>query len=119
MALTDFMNEGYFARHLRQMHLHYRRRRDLLNCELQTQVSGLLEVHAPEAGMHLVGWVPHGKDAQRAANLTDQVGIEVKAISKYSLEPLSRGGLIFGYAGADEEAIILGVKKLAEELEQL
>jgi DNA-binding transcriptional MocR family regulator len=40
------------------------------------------------------------------------------AISKYSLEPLSRGGLIFGYAGTNEEAITLGVKKLAEVLKQ-
>jgi len=47
------------------------------------------------------------------------VGIQVLAISTYSLEPLSRGGLVFGYAGTDEEAIPLGVKKLAVALEHL
>jgi len=114
MALTDFMNEGYFARHLRHMLHHYRQRRDLLQQELQTHLGGLLEVHAPEAGMHLVGWLPPDKDDQRAAKLAAQVGIEIMAVSQYSLEPLSRGGLIFGYAGNDEKAITLGVKKLAE-----
>jgi GntR family transcriptional regulator / MocR family aminotransferase len=119
IALTDFMNEGYFARHLRHMLHHYRQRRDLLQRELQTRLGGLLEVQAPEVGMHLVGWLPPNKDDQRAAKLAAQVGIEVMSISKYSLEPLSRGGLIFGYAGNDEGAIILGVKKLAAALEQL
>ena len=74
-------------------------RRDLLQCELRAHLGGLLEVHAPEAGMHLVGWLPPGKDDQHAAKLAAQVGIEVMAISKYSLEPLSRGGLVFLFVG--------------------
>lgn len=119
MALFDFMNEGHFARHLRHMLQYYRQRRDLLHRELRAQLGGLLEVHAPEAGMHLVGWLPPGKDDKRAAKLAAQVGIEVMAISTYSLEPLPRGGLVFGYAGTGEEAILPGVKKLAAVLEQL
>jgi len=54
-----------------------------------------------------------------SAKLATGVGIEVMAISKYSLEPLSREGLVFGYAGTDEEAILHGVKTLAAALEQL
>ncbi len=119
MALTDFMNEGHFARHLRQMLHHYSRRRDLLHHELHTHLGGLLEVHAPEAGLNLVGWLPPGKDDQRASKLAAQVGIEVMAISTFSLEPLPRGGLLFGYAGTDEEAIPHEVKTLAAALEQL
>jgi GntR family transcriptional regulator / MocR family aminotransferase len=119
MALFDFLNEGHFARHLRQMLHHYRKRRDLLHRELRTHLRGLLEVHAPEAGLNLVGWLPPGKDDQRAAKLAARVGIEVMAISTFSLEPLPRGGLLFGYAGTDEEAILHGVKKLAAALEQL
>lgn len=77
MALTDFINEGYFARHLWHMLHHYSQRRDLLQRELQTHLGCLLEVHAPEARMHLVGWLPPNKDNQRAAKLAAQVGIEV------------------------------------------
>jgi GntR family transcriptional regulator / MocR family aminotransferase len=119
MALADFMNEGHFARHLRQMLQHYSQRRDLLHRELHAHLDGLLEVHAPEAGMHLVGWLTPGRDDQRAAKLAAQVGIEVMAISKYSLEPLPRGGLLFGYAGTNEEDILHGVKRLTAALEQL
>jgi GntR family transcriptional regulator/MocR family aminotransferase len=119
MALFDFLNEGYFARHLRHMLHHYRKRRDLLHRELRIHLGDLLEVHAPEAGMHLVGWLPPEKDDQRAANLAAQVGIQIMAISTYSLEPLPRGGLVFGYAGTDEDAIPHGVKRLAAALKQL
>ena len=119
IALTDFLNEGHFARHLRHVLHHYRQRRDLLYSELRAHLDGLLEVHAPEAGMNLVGWLPPDKDDQRAAKLAAQEGIQVMSISTYSLEPLSRGGLLLGYASTDEEAIPLGVKKLAAVLEQL
>ena len=119
IALTDFMQEGHYARHLRHMLQHYGRRRELLLGELRAHLGELLEVYTPEAGMHLVGWLPPDKDDQRAAELAAQVGIEVTSISGYSLEPLARGGLVFGYAGPNEESIRLGVKRLAAALKQL
>jgi GntR family transcriptional regulator/MocR family aminotransferase len=119
MALCDFLVEGHYARHLRRMLQHYRKLRELLQCELHLHLGSLLEVRAPEAGMQLVGWLPPGKDDQRAANLAAQVGLQVLPISRFSLEPLSRGGLVFGYAGTDEEAIPRGVKQLAAVLAHL
>jgi GntR family transcriptional regulator / MocR family aminotransferase len=119
MALFDFLHDGYYGRHVRQMLHHYSRLRDLLHRELCTHLGGLLEVHAPEGGLNLVGWLPPGKDDRRASRLAAQVGIEVMPISTFSLEPLPRGGLLFGYARTDEEAILHGVKTLAAALEQL
>jgi len=119
MALCDFLHEGHYARHLRHMRHHYKKLRDLLQRELHTHLGSLLEVRAPEAGMQLVGWLPPGKDDQHAAELAAQVGIQVLPISRFSLEPLPRGGLVFGYAGTNEEAIHPGVKRLAVALEQL
>ena len=119
MALTDFLNEGYYARYVRHMLHYYKKLRDLLYRELRTHLGGLLEVHAPEAGLNLVGWLPPGKDDQHASKLAAQVGIEVMPISTFSLEPLPRGGLLFGYARTDEETIPHKVKMLAAALEQL
>ena len=119
MALTDFIHEGHFARHLHHMLQHYRQRRDLLHDELRAHLGGLLDVYAPEVGMHLVGWLPPDKDDRRAAALAAAVGLEVTPISRHSLEPLPRGGLLFGYASTDPEGILLGVRRLAAALEQL
>ena len=119
MALSDFIGEGHFARHLRHMLQHYTQRRDLLHRELTAHLGDLLDVYVPEAGMHLVGWLPPDKDDRHASELAFRVGIEAAPISKYSLEPLPRGGLLFGYAGTNEESIRLGVKKLAAALKEL
>src|SRR6266540_154648 len=118
-ALAELFRSGYLARHLRHMRHYYKKLRDLLQRELHTHLGSLLEVRAPEAGMQLVGWLPPGKDDQHAAELAAQVGIQVLPISRFSLEPLPRGGLVFGYAGTNEEAIHPGVKRLAVALEQL
>jgi GntR family transcriptional regulator/MocR family aminotransferase len=119
MALCDFLHEGHYARHLRRMRHHYQKLRDLLSRELQAHLGGLLEVRASEVGMHLVGWLPPGKDDRHAAQLAAKIGIQVLPISTYSLEPLPRGGLVFGYAGTDEEAIPHEVKRLRAALEHL
>lgn len=119
MALADFMREGHFARHLRTMLHHYWQRRDVLQHERSTKLGALLDVHTPEVGMHLVGWLPPGKDDRHAAELAAKVGVEVTPISRYCLEPLERGGLHFGFTGVNEEEIVQGVRKLAGVLHNL
>ena len=119
MALADFMQEGHFARHLRQMLQHYSQRRELLHSELRTHLGDLLDVYAPEVGMHLVGWLPVGMDDRRAAALAAQAGLSVMPLSRFCLEPLPRGGLFFGFASTTEEEIRLGVQRLKEALSAL
>jgi GntR family transcriptional regulator/MocR family aminotransferase len=119
MALADFLSEGHFARHLRRMIPQYRRRRDCLYHELSAKLGGLLDSSLPEAGMELTGWLPPGTDDRRAADLAEEVGITVAPVSRFSLTPLPRGGLIFGFAGMNEEGIRRGVQDLAAALSRL
>jgi GntR family transcriptional regulator / MocR family aminotransferase len=119
MALCDFLREGYYVRYLRQMREHYQQRRELLLNALRTQLGGLLDVHAPEAGMRLVGWLPPDKDDRRAADLAATVGVEVAPLSRYSLSPLPRGGLLLSFANSNQEELLLGVKRLAAVLKEL
>jgi GntR family transcriptional regulator/MocR family aminotransferase len=119
MALADFLHDGHFARHLRRMSQNYSERRDCLHHALRAHLGHLLDIYLPEAGMQLVGWLPPGIDDRRATALAEDAGITVAPISRFSLEPLPRGGLLFGFAGTDEAAIELGVKKLAVAFEQL
>jgi GntR family transcriptional regulator/MocR family aminotransferase len=119
MALADFMTEGHYVRHLRRMLRLYGRRRDLLRRELRARLGDLLEVSAPAAGMHLVGWLPAGVDDERAAGLAVAAGVFVVPVSRFGVEPPARGGLVFGFAGVDEAGIRRGVERLAIALEAL
>lgn len=119
LALTDFMVEGHFVRHLRHMRQHYIRRRNLLRRELETHLAGVIEVAAPEVGMHLVGWLAPGKDDRRASMLAAQHGLNLTPISSFSLAPLARGGLIFGYASTPEQEIPGAVRTLSFALTTL
>ncbi len=119
MALFDFLREGYYARYLRQMLHFYKPRRELLLHALRTHLGWLLEVHAPEAGLRLVGWLPPDKDDRRAADLAATVDVEAAPLSRYSLYPLQRGGLLLSFTNSSQEELLRGVTRLAAVLKQL
>ena len=75
MALADFMAEGYFARHVRRMRLLYRERRNTLVDALTRELGKRLDVTVPEAGLHLVIWLPSGMSAQAAAHQAAASGL--------------------------------------------
>lgn len=77
---------------------------------------GLLQMHLPQAVLHLVGWLPPGKDYKRASELAAGVGIEVWLVWGYCLELLPGGGLLFGYGCVDKVQIPLALQKLAPAL---
>ena len=118
MALTDFLTEGHFARHLRRMRTLYAARKEALLTAIRHECGELLEARAPEAGMHLVGWLPPGMDDTEIEQRAEQKGIEAVALSPMSRQPMPRGGLVLGYAGCNEQEIQAGVRTLARVLQE-
>jgi GntR family transcriptional regulator/MocR family aminotransferase len=112
-VLTDFIAEGHFTRHLRRMRTLYAERR----AALLEAVSELpLEIQSPEAGIHCIGWLPeelHERDVIRAASARD---LDIWTVSRFSIEPLSKQGLILGYGGYSVDEIRDGVRRLAEAI---
>lgn len=119
MALTDFFAEGHYARHLRRMRTLYAARREALLNAVQSECGTLLEVQAPEAGIHLVGRLPVGMADTEIERRAAQRGIEVVALSSMSRQPMLRGGLVLGYATCDVQEIQAGVHTLADILREL
>jgi GntR family transcriptional regulator/MocR family aminotransferase len=113
-ALTDFIAEGHFTRHIRRMRTLYATRRTMLMDALKATS---LEIDASETGMHLVGWLPDGVSdiwvEQRAAERQ----VRVMPISTFALEADLRAGLVLGYAAVDETEIRRGAQELARLLE--
>jgi GntR family transcriptional regulator/MocR family aminotransferase len=116
MALADFMAEGHYARYVRKMRLLYRERRDALVDALRQELGDLLDVAVPEAGMHLVAWLRAGLSAEAVAVQAAAHGLQIPTMSRFSLRPLQRDGLMLGFAGADRDELRAGVHTLARAI---
>jgi GntR family transcriptional regulator/MocR family aminotransferase len=112
-VVTDFITEGHFTRHIRRMRTLYAERRALL---VDAARDLPLDMFAPEAGMHLVGWLPAGCDDRLAAERAAEHQVAVMPISLFALEPGERGGLVLGYAATTESDILDGVRRLEKAL---
>lgn len=114
-VLADFITEGHFSRHLRRMRTLYAERRSTL---LAAMTELPLEIYAPETGMHCIGWLPTGMDDQTAARQAVVHNVDVSPLSKFSIAPMQRQGLLLGYAGVDNQQIWNGARGLAEALRE-
>jgi GntR family transcriptional regulator/MocR family aminotransferase len=116
-ALTEFISEGHFARHIRRMRMLYADRREALVTEIQTQMGESLEVMGTEAGMHLVTMLPPSINDVAISRQAAQRGISAMPLSTCCLKSPVRGGLILGYGGANSNQIRDGVRKLKLSIE--
>jgi GntR family transcriptional regulator/MocR family aminotransferase len=114
-VLTDFITEGHFARHIRRMRMLYAERQSVLVELVKQKLTGLVEISPAEAGLHLIGWLTNGDDRLISKQLASH-GVYAAPISDYSSLPLSRRGLILGYAGINKQQIQEGVERMARIL---
>ena len=104
------------ARYVRKMRLHYLERRDALVTALTQELEDLLDIVVPEAGLHLAAWLPSGMNAEPIIQRTQERGLRLLPLSRFSLGPLQRDGLVFGFATAAPDELRAGVKTLARAL---
>ena len=72
---------------------------------------------APDAaGLHLVGWLPHGVSDVSVARAAALGGVEVTPLSRYSSSAPRRAALLLGYAAFAREEIRMAVQKLSKVL---
>jgi GntR family transcriptional regulator / MocR family aminotransferase len=113
-AMTDFIREGHFARHLRGTRALYQARRAAVLEAIAAYMGGRLEPVGADAGMQVTGWLPHGVDDVAVSRAAAKRGVSVRPLSQCYLQPPARGGLILGYGGASLEAIREGVRQLSQ-----
>jgi GntR family transcriptional regulator/MocR family aminotransferase len=111
-VLTDFIQEGHFARHIRRMRMLYMERRTALVKAIRIEMEDMLDVIGAEAGMHLVALLPQGTNDVTISREAAQKGISAIPLSTCYLKPPTRGGLILGYGGANVPQIHDGISKL-------
>lgn len=116
VVLADFIGEGHLRRHVRRMRTLYQERQAYLVGMVRHELTGILEVHPPDAGTHLIGWLPIGLSDRSVAQAAACQGVETKPFSNYCFRRCRRGGLILGYGAYARREMLEGVQKLATAL---
>jgi GntR family transcriptional regulator/MocR family aminotransferase len=117
MAMTDFIREGHFSRHIKRMRTVYQERRRALAEAVRLQAQGVLEVVGIDAGLSMVVLLPSGIDDVEVAHGAPRMTIGVFPLSRCFAAPPERGGLIISYANIDPKeipAMIGALKSIVE-----
>lgn len=117
MVLADFINEGHFGEHLRQMRTLYAARQAALLEALEDQLGSFLDVNPSNAGLHLVGRLPKGIDDRAITEHLLEHDLVALPLSFYAERSLERGGLLLGYAAVPKDRIRHEVRRMADLLE--
>jgi GntR family transcriptional regulator/MocR family aminotransferase len=118
-ALTDFIKQGHFARHIRRMRMLYMQRRIALGEAIRSELGKYLEVVDAEAGMHLVALLPPGVNDKTVSRKAAEAGISAIPLSSCYLKRSPRGGLVLGYGGTDKAQIENGVRILGRIIREI
>lgn len=118
LALTDFLREGHFARHLRRMRIVYRQRHDALVEAIERRLDGLLTIVNADAGMHLAAWLPPEIDDRAVVRCAASRGIDCIALSSCYAGKSPKSGLVLGFGGTCEEESVPAVVKLGQAIEE-
>jgi GntR family transcriptional regulator/MocR family aminotransferase len=115
-AITDFIREGHFARHIRRMRLLYSERRTALVKSIREQFGSSLEIHGTQAGMHLAVTLPKGLSDREIATKAARNGLWLWPLSPSYLGEVPRQGFILGFGNTAVEEMSRAVSQLRAEL---
>lgn len=118
MVLYDFITEGYFYEHIREMRRQYKIRRRALIEALDEEFDDFFEIIKTDAGLHIVAWLPKGVNDQVISQTLDEADLVAPPLSDFSEGSVERGALLFGYASATKTEIRDGVKSMAKVLSE-
>lgn len=115
LALTTFLDRGWYDAHLRTSRRRFRTRRDLLLRTLGEQVpEGRVEGTA--AGLHVLLHLPKGTNTREAVSTAATTGLRLVDLDTYRLRPSTEPALVLGYGNITDTEIPPAVTLLREAL---
>jgi len=115
-VLAEFILEGHFAHHVRRMRQIYAERIGVLVEAARQKLAGRLEVEHAASGMRTIGWLRGGGNDVQVAQQARARGLELAALSRFTLRHPSPAGLLLGFAGCTPGELRRGVDVLASVL---
>ncbi|MEJ2746459.1 MAG: PLP-dependent aminotransferase family protein, partial [Anaerolineae bacterium] len=115
-AVADFISEGHFERHLRQLRHAYGRRRQVLVDALQTHLPQLACCSDVAAGLHIMLTLPPHFDEAQVVQQAAEAGVGVYPGAPYHLVQPAPPSILLGFSGLTELEIEEGIRRLATVL---
>jgi GntR family transcriptional regulator/MocR family aminotransferase len=112
--LAEFITEGHFGHHVRKMRQVYAQRKSILTEVCARYAGDLLTISPTETGIRTIAWLPSVHSDVEVANRAQSLGLEVMALSSFSIRKNVAPGLILGFAGCDARELRRGAAVLAE-----
>jgi GntR family transcriptional regulator/MocR family aminotransferase len=113
-AISDFINEGHFERHLRHLRIAYGKRRDILIQALNTHLPDSITYSETPAGLHVMLFLPKGVEETAVIHQASQAGVGVYPGARYHLQQPAPPSILLGFSGLAEADIEEGVRRLAK-----
>lgn len=112
LILCDFMEGGYFLRHIRKMRLLYAERQQQLLSLLQAYMKDYLRVSMAPSGMHLLCWLPEGLNVAKFKEEIKKQQLMVSFVSNFSLQHALPPAILLGFTAFTKYKMKVGVEKL-------
>jgi GntR family transcriptional regulator/MocR family aminotransferase len=114
-TLAEFIDDGHFTRHVRQMRMAYAERQEALVRGVRRELDGLVDAVPAETGMHLVTWLrDRSLDDARISALALALGVEAAPLSMYRVEAPLPPGLLLGFAATRPGDMAAGLRTLRQ-----
>ena len=115
-ALTDWIAEGHFERHIRRMRQLYDSRRRVLVRALEKHFGNKVTIIGANAGIHMMVRIETDLSDRTVIQQAAAMGVGLVSARDYYLKPRYQGEFIFGYAQLEEAQIEQGVLRLSQVL---
>ncbi len=113
-AVSDFITEGYFERHLRHLRQAYGQRRVILQDALQEFIGDCVRHVSVPAGLHVMLYLPPQMDEAEFVQQARKAGVGVYAGAPYHLQTDAPPTILLGFSGVSEAQLVEGVRRLGE-----
>ncbi len=117
-AIADFITEGHFERHLRNLRKLYAERRGVLVRAIQEHLEGHVTFANHPAGFHVMLYLKNGISEQHVIAEMRKKGVGVYAGRPYHLFDWAPPSLVLGFSDLENEQIEEGIKRLGDVLKQ-
>ncbi len=109
---ADFITSGDLGRHLRRMRTVYAERRSALVSAIASELGSHLEVIGSMCGMQVLARLTTPANDRAICRMAIEAQLEMLPLSKFSIRPLRRGGLVLGFAAVDAAQTTRAVPRL-------